>query len=232
MAEIIVVEIDGNTYPVEIVRRKGKSLVVAVKENGTVQVRCSPRTSRAHILKFIHEKEQWIARKVSEQNNRQQRLQDGSDGEHAVWLGREYQVRTVISQNEHIVFEGNTMIFHVSSDTPQARTRLFYHEGGLQILRWVQEDRSKWDRDICIANQKSLPRITIKYTRSRWGSCTPSKPSISISVRLIHFPKVCFDYVFLHEYAHMLVLNHSKDFYAEIEKRMPEYKVYERLLKR
>ncbi|MGM9940411.1 MAG: M48 family metallopeptidase [Bulleidia sp.] len=231
MAEILYVEMEGKTYPVEVVRRKAKSVVLYVRENGELEVRCPMRTSNAHIVEFVQKKQKWLLNKMAEQNQKQNQMQDGSDGLHAVWMGKEYHVRTVISEKEHIDFESDTMVFHVRMDTPQDRSRLFYHEGGLQLLRWVREDRGKWDADICIANHKPLPRITIRYTTSRWGSCSPKRPSISLSLRLIHFPKECFDYVLLHEYAHMLVCNHSKAFYEEIEKRMPEYRDCEKLLR-
>jgi Predicted NADH:ubiquinone oxidoreductase, subunit RnfA len=39
------------------------------------------------------------------------------------------------------------------------------------------------------------------FMTSRWGSCTPARSHISMSVRLIHYPKECLDYVLLHEIA-------------------------------
>ena len=60
--------------------------------------------------------------------------------------------------------------------------------------------------------------------KSRWGVCFPNKHSITLSTRLIHYPVECFEYVLLHEYAHFLVPNHSKEFYEVIEKYMPDYK--------
>ena len=42
--------------------------------------------------------------------------------------------------------------------------------------------------------------------------------------RLIHYPVEFIEYVILHEFAHFVHPNHSRAFYALIEKYMPDYK--------
>ena len=39
-------------------------------------------------------------------------------------------------------------------------------------------------------------------------------------------------YVIMHEYAHTKVFNHSKDFYNLLEKLMPNYKYYDKNIKK
>lgn len=50
--------------------------------------------------------------------------------------------------------------------------------------------------------------------------------------RLALYPEVCAAYVFIHEYAHFIVPNHSKDFYAVLEELMPDYKICIDMLKK
>lgn len=69
-----------------------------------------------------------------------------------------------------------------------------------------------------------MPNIKIRTMKSRWGSCIPSKNSITLNQKLIHYPIEFIEYVVLHEFAHFLVPNHSSDFYAVIERYMPDYK--------
>ena len=52
---------------------------------------------------------------------------------------------------------------------------------------------------------------------SRWGSCTPVDGTIRISDRLRGMPEYVIDYVLLHELAHLLVPNHSAQFWALLE---------------
>jgi len=73
-------------------------------------------------------------------------------------------------------------------------------------------------------------RITITSAKTRFGSCS-SKGNISYSYRLMTYPEEAIDYVVVHELAHLIEMNHSKQFYAIIEKILPDYKERIKLLK-
>ncbi|MBQ8321649.1 MAG: M48 family metallopeptidase [Clostridia bacterium] len=73
-------------------------------------------------------------------------------------------------------------------------------------------------------------RITITSAKTRFGSCS-SKGNISYSYRLMLYPEAAVDYVVVHELAHLLEMNHSRRFYAIIEKVLPDYKERKKLLK-
>ncbi len=73
-------------------------------------------------------------------------------------------------------------------------------------------------------------RITITGARTRFGSCS-GKNNISFSFYLMRFPEEAIDYVVVHELCHILHHNHSKEFYKEIEKILPDYKDREKLLR-
>ncbi len=72
-------------------------------------------------------------------------------------------------------------------------------------------------------------RITITGARTRFGSCS-GKNSISFSFYLMRFPEEAVDYVVVHELCHIIHHNHSKEFYKEIEKILPDYKKRKKLL--
>lgn len=73
-------------------------------------------------------------------------------------------------------------------------------------------------------------RITITGAKTRFGSCS-SKGNISFSYRLMLYPEAAREYVVVHELAHLCEMNHSKNFYAVIEKILPDYKERIKLLK-
>lgn len=66
-------------------------------------------------------------------------------------------------------------------------------------------------------------RISVKDTRSRWGSCT-SDGRLSFSWRLICAPPDVLDYVAAHECAHLIEMNHSPAFWAQVAKCRPDWK--------
>ena len=73
-------------------------------------------------------------------------------------------------------------------------------------------------------------RITISGAKTRYGSCS-SKGNISYSYLLMQKDERAIDYVVVHELAHLVYMNHSKEFYSYIERFMPDYKERKRLLK-
>ena len=73
-------------------------------------------------------------------------------------------------------------------------------------------------------------RITIRHQRTRWGSCS-SNGNLNFNCLLMLAPPEVLDYVVVHELCHRKYMNHSKQFWAEVAKVMPDYKKCERWLK-
>ncbi|MFO8100565.1 MAG: SprT family zinc-dependent metalloprotease [Dehalococcoidia bacterium] len=57
----------------------------------------------------------------------------------------------------------------------------------------------------------------IRNQRTRWGSCS-AQNNISLNMKLVLLPEELRDYVILHELVHTRIKNHSKDFWAELDK--------------
>jgi predicted metal-dependent hydrolase len=78
---------------------------------------------------------------------------------------------------------------------------------------------------------RRVAQVSLRDTRSRWGSCT-SDGSLMYSWRLIMAPPRVLDYVAAHEVAHMLEMNHSPRFWAVVERLFPNWQVERAWLKR
>ena len=70
----------------------------------------------------------------------------------------------------------------------------------------------------------AYPKLSIRTMTSRWGSCKPNGGKITLNLELLHRPKECLEYVALHELAHFIHPNHSKEFWNFIGNMMPDYK--------
>lgn len=71
--------------------------------------------------------------------------------------------------------------------------------------------------------------VKITSAKSRFGSCS-GKNSICFSWRLMAYPDEVIDYVVVHELAHIKYKDHSKRFYALIERYIPDYKTLKMIL--
>jgi len=77
---------------------------------------------------------------------------------------------------------------------------------------------------------RGYTRVTLRDTRSRWGSCS-AQGALNYSWRLIMAPPEVLRYVAAHEVAHLQEMNHSPSFWALVEELMPEYPAPRRWLR-
>lgn len=63
----------------------------------------------------------------------------------------------------------------------------------------------------------SYGRVTIRATRSKWGSCT-SENNLSLSLWLMTLPDHLIDYVIIHELCHTVHHDHSPRFHALLDR--------------
>lgn len=67
--------------------------------------------------------------------------------------------------------------------------------------------------------------VKITSAKRHWGSCIHrnSKDNICFSYRVMLLPADLIDYIVVHELSHIRVKDHSKRFYEEVAKYMPDY---------
>lgn len=71
---------------------------------------------------------------------------------------------------------------------------------------------------------RKFGRLTLRDTRSRWGSCS-SEGNLMYSWRLVMAPETVLDYVAAHEVAHLVHMDHSSAFWAQVSAIFPDYQV-------
>ncbi|MBK1663102.1 hypothetical protein CKO38_03280 [Rhodospirillum rubrum] len=205
-APVIALCIDGESLPVTLRRNpRAKRLTLRLDPQGDgVVVVAPPHVALTVLKRFVADKSDWVRMQRT-------RLPAGvafTDGATVPLLG----------------------VPHVLRHQPEGRRGVWVDDGALRVsgqadhlarrtTDWLKR-RARTEilaRAHRHAGQLGVTptRITLRDTRSRWGSCS-SSGALSFSWRLILAPEAVLDYVVAHEVAHLVEFNHSPRFWAVV----------------
>jgi len=182
----------------------------------------------ADIEAALREKGAWIVRKLCEQQERQQRLQqarvDWRDGVRIPFLG----------QPVVVVLDARTTgaVLHADdpASPPTLRVGLPATAGAAQIRdavqSWLQRQARRVFEERCRHFAERLKvrvtRLALSSARTRWGSAS-ADGAIRLHWRLIHCALPTIDYVVVHELAHLRHMDHSPRFWDVVRSVVPDY---------
>ena len=139
-------------------------------------------------------------------------------GSRIQYLGRKYYVE-VFENNEidEVIIDFTESKFKVSlpkSLNNQKELKLAFET----FLRTKAEEKlkpriKKWAK----ATGLGFNNFKIRKLDKRWGSCTPANDAVKLPYSLI-------DYLLVHELVHTKIKSHSKEFWAELSKHIPNWK--------
>jgi predicted metal-dependent hydrolase len=88
-----------------------------------------------------------------------------------------------------------------------------------------QEQRGRVDvgaRALALARRYKLPEpssvVWMPDRKTQWATCTVATREIHVAERLAEFPAWVLDYVLVHELTHLVEANHSKRFWALVNR--------------
>ncbi len=205
-----------------IIRKKTfRSLSMDVERDGTVVVKAPPSVSEERISQFIEKNRDWINKVIKkyEEHNFLVRYQDG---EKFLYLGNEYELEIVDTQREPLKLEDK---FYLSSKAlSQAReTFLAWYKKQAQS---VITKRVEYYAQL---GGYHYNKVSIKELKKIWGSCSKNR-NLTFNWAIIMAPIDVLDYVVIHELSHLREFNHTKKFWDEVSKLMPDYEEKERWL--
>lgn len=208
-------------YPITytLVTKQVKNINMRISSKGEVVVSANPFVPMDKIDDFVSSKVSWI---VKHQKSMQERSQKSMiDDKHIVLFGNSLKIRKTTGKYNHVSYDKDTLYVQCREQAdPEKVIRQFLDK----LCRDVFLDIATLTFCSLSDYHLEFPDVKIRDMKSRWGSCTPAKNSITLNRKLIHYPFEFIEYVVLHEFVHFIQPNHSKAFYNIIENYMPDYK--------
>jgi predicted metal-dependent hydrolase len=180
------------------------------------------------VMRFLDIKKEWIL----ETSEYYGRLRNECGEENLKlntisFLGKRYNLRITKDLASCVIVSDSlkTITFHVTD-------RRRYKD---DIKRWYLAETKKIvsERiDLIRKRNPKLPaynRVSIKDQHSRWASCS-KKGSLNFNLLLASLPVELINYVIVHELAHLIELNHSKEFWKIVKLLDPEFQHHRKLL--
>lgn len=208
-------------YPITytLVTKQVKNINMRISSKGEVVVSANPFLPMDKIDDFVSSKVSWI---VKHQKSMQERSQKSMiDDKHIILFGNSLKIRKTTGKYNHVSYDKDTLYVQCREQAdPEKVIRQFLDK----LCRDVFLDIATLTFRSLSDYHLEFPDVKIRDMKSRWGSCTPAKNSITLNRKLIHYPFEFIEYVVLHEFVHFIQPNHSKAFYNIIENYMPDYK--------
>lgn len=225
-------EIDTSLQPIgfTLIRSRRRSIGLLITDDG-LRVTAPQWVGLRQIDDAVQSKAAWIIEKLGTYQARKERLAlaetQWCHGGQIPYLGQ----RIVLSLGEAI---NRTFQFQGDSLAPRSGDRLslnlptFAEHSRVRdcVDSWLQEQARVWFSmrfdDFRSRFELAPSSWRLSAASTRWGSCN-SAGKIMLNWRLIHFDKPIVDYVIAHELAHLSFMNHSRDFWREVERLCPGF---------
>jgi predicted metal-dependent hydrolase len=171
------------------------------------------RVSLAAGLRFLDSRRDWVAANIAEMPERVVFV----DGAVVPVLGKPHRIRHLGERRPgHRIVAIEDGEIRVVGASPHVARRVRDH-----LIALARQELSRRARTLAARIDRRVTRITVRDTKSRWGSCSASG-ALASSWRLILAPEAVLDYVVAHEVAHLVEMNHGPRFWRLVDRLAPD----------
>ncbi len=202
---------------VTVIKSNRKTISIQVDLEKNIIVRGPNQMTKTQIDKHLEKHRDWIIKKQIEIEKHTSKAHEYKEGEMFYLLGEERRLTFVKDLKYALVNKDG--FFKVDYDSKEHTRNIiitFYKNYAKHALI-----KRAWE----VAEKVNLKpeKFKISSAEKRWGSCS-GRGNINLSFHLMPFPFRIIDYVIIHELAHLIYLDHSKEFWDIVHKIMPDYK--------
>jgi predicted metal-dependent hydrolase len=218
-------EVRGRRVPLVLMRNvRARRYLLRLHPDGSVRVTLPRHGSAAEGRRFAERNTAWLAGQLEMLASLPVKSREWFPGTEILFRGELVKITAAANGKPNTV-QINSEVVRVSSAGHDLRPWIVKHLWKLAAAEFPSRVL-----EFAAAHRLTVRRVTVRNQRSRWGSCS-RRGTISLNWRLIQTPPHVRDYIILHELMHLRQMNHSAQFWREVETVCPDYATAERWLK-
>ena len=216
-SERISFYIDKKIVYVDVLRTSNKNMYLKVNGDAIV-VSAHKRIKLSVIKSFVDEHIEKFVKYVEQKKENEL----FSLTKKTIWIGGKTYKLAILTgfKKSSSSIEGNTLYLKLLAGTDIEATTEIKKFLKKYVFDKVSKMQIKMEKEMSIATHT----FSVRYKTSTWGSNSLRSRNISYSSRLGHYNDDVIEYVVIHELAHFIEPNHSKDFWDLVSEYQPEYK--------
>ncbi len=201
----------------QIIRSERKSFGLELTPDGRLIIRAPKRATDKQIQAVVAQKAAWIAKNQVRLANRYPDLKPRTftPGETFWYLGEQYPLQLVNRRQPLLDLDGEFLLASHAQHQAKEVFIAWYREETRQIVHQYIDSYAR-------LYGFKIKGVRITSARTRRGSCS-GKGNLNFTYRLCMAPLSVIEYVVVHELAHLIVHNHSRAFWAEVSRLLPNY---------
>lgn len=226
MNEKIKVVLEEKEIIVNVTRRRTRKLKIQIKNDNEIFFVGDYSVLNNVILDFIYKNKEWILKNIIKNLKKIENMSiDACQRKEKIWyLGKLYDIVKTTDVTKINEFDENNYYIPLTIANDKIYDNLY--EQKKKIINEVFDN--------CYFKMKNIlkekPVLSLRIMKSRWGTCHFKKNKIFINKKVIHASMENITMVVFHELCHLVVPNHSKEFYELLKKYSPNYKTLKREL--
>ena len=198
-------------YKVVVVRKNNKNTYIRIKED-KVYITTNYFTTNRSINKLLLTNRKSIEKMIDKTIKRQEK------DKYFSLFGKKYD----------IIFNSNELL--IKDNIIYSKDEKTFNKWLNNYIKTTYTNHLKYWYDI-FEESIPIPNLKIRKMKTRWGVCNTKNHNITLNYELYKYDIECLDYVIVHELSHLIEANHSKKFWAVVEKYYPNYKIIRKKLR-
>lgn len=212
-------------HGIEVEKKLVKNINLRIKADGTIYISAPINLPNKYIEDFIISKKSWIDKNISKVNrylNAKENLDLYTNDSNILYIGKIYTLKIKVALENSVIIKDNVVYVESISDDSEYIKKLIYSKLYYQNAKKIFTTRLNYYLNL--TNNGNINELRISLMKTKWGTCIPKKRKITLNIELMKKTEIEIDSVIIHEIAHLIHPNHSKDFYNYIDRFFKNYR--------